>query len=1454
MIEKRKSGADRSIGICLGASSLKVVELRREGGRIRVERTLVRGHESNPRAVFRELLDELELEGRTCGALTGRKFRSIVKAASITEPEAIEHAIAFDREHGRWSGGEVLVSLGAESFIAYVLSGDGTISSVETGNKCASGTGEFFLQQIRRMDVSVDEATGVASGADPYTVSGRCSVFCKSDCTHALNKGVPIGRVTSGLCLMMAEKIVELLEKVDRKNVVAVGGVTHNAVVMDHLAQRVDSLYLPEHAGCFEALGAAFHALEEGVELDLRRDDLFHAGRSSFTFLPPIKDAEPLVTFEQFRGGEAAGGDECIVGLDVGSTTTKAVVLRCVDDAVLASEYLRTNGDPVGASRRCYRALAGQLDADVEIVGLGVTGSGRHISGLHASTAAIINEIIAHATGAAYFDRAVDTIFEIGGQDAKYTHLTNGVPSDYAMNEACSAGTGSFLEESARESLGIHFKDIEAIALEGRRPPNFNDQCAAFISSDIKTATQEGIDRQDIVAGLVYSICMNYANRVKGQRPVGEKIFMQGGVCYNKAVPLAMANLIDRAIVVPPDPGLIGAFGVALEVKDRIGRGLLARGAFDLGLLADREIAHGKPFVCKGGKERCDRRCEIAKLIVDGRKIPFGGACNKYYNQRLRIAHDVTKLDIVRRRQDLLYAAARPETRRSSATRIGLSRSYNTNTFFPLFNTFFSQLGCEVILSDSPDASGQKRRRSSFCYPGELAHGFFGNLLGKDLDFIFLPKIMTLAVENSVSDLKEHHSTCVLLQSEAYYLRSAFKNVPRRADLVDPVLDFSKGFEPCEEVFVDVARRIGAGSRSAQRAYRIAVQAQAAFVRRMKETGRTLLEELEREPERSAVVLFGRSYNAFAGEANMGIPGKFASRGVLVIPWDCLSFDDEPCDEDMCWAIGQEILKASSLVKKHPQLFGAFVTNFSCGPDSFLVGYFRDIMRTKPSLTLELDSHTADAGLDTRIEAFMDIVERYRELGRQDEPEHPFTPARVTFERGVPYFMTSQGGRVSFFDERVQLLIPSMGRLSSEALAAAFTGIGVRSMAVPVYDFEDLKLGRANASCKECLPLLLTSGGLLKYVQQRERDDELLAYFMPFTPGNCRFSQYRVFLRNMIRKKRLENVTLFSLTGEKGYMYKAFKGKDRLNVLKAFITSDVLEDVKNALTVLAVDRAEAAEVFEQEWRRVLAVFESWDMKRLYPTLERVAARLAKFHLRLPLSQAHQAALMGEIFVRRDYFSCQDLVERLASWDIVVKRSHFFEWLKYVDTIIKKGIYEPNFGLKDRVQFETKLLLQVRFEKRIKSILSRSGLYEPELIDIEEILQYGKNFFDVRFRGESILVVGNFFRDILHSYHGVISIGPFACMPTRVVEAVLSAESTLETKLGVDRRVRGGASPHAGGDLELPFLSIETDGNPFPQILEARIETFCLQVQRMHGRIESGHVAGAPSMAGRLPTA
>ena len=297
-------------------------------------------------------------------------------------------------------------------------------------------------------------------------------MFCKSDCTHALNKGIDKGLVVAGLCKMIADKTTELLSKQSAaggsRNIMVIGGVSQNHTVINFIKEAYPDLYIPEEASYFEALGASLKGLESEHNFD--KNNIFKHNSSNFATLEPLDSNHAKVTFKSLERAEANAGDECLLGLDVGSTTTKAVIVRANDNALLASVYLRTNGNPVQASVDCYKELKKQIANPVKITGLGTTGSGRHIAALHALTEGVVNEIIAHAVAAAYFDKDVDTIFEIGGQDAKYTHLTNGIASDYAMNEACSAGTGSFLEEAAKETLNIYYKDIGDIAFTASSP------------------------------------------------------------------------------------------------------------------------------------------------------------------------------------------------------------------------------------------------------------------------------------------------------------------------------------------------------------------------------------------------------------------------------------------------------------------------------------------------------------------------------------------------------------------------------------------------------------------------------------------------------------------------------------------------------------------------------------------------------------------------------------------------------------------------------------------------------------------------------------------------------------------------------------------------------------------------------------------------------------------------
>lgn len=1435
----------KSFGICIGASTLSIVEVSRDGrDEISTGRILRESHYGNPKQALLDTIETLGIDSESGIAVTGRKFRHFVNLTSIPEPEAVEHA--FFHVNGNGPHFNAIVSAGGETFLVYVLGRDGRITSIHTGNKCASGTGEFFLQQIKRLGISLSEAITMARTERPYRVSGRCSVFCKSDCTHATNKGIPKERVTAGLCQMMAGKIVELTKQIPRDNMMLIGGCARNRVMTAYLKDDIENLSIPDEATYFEALGCALWALDHETLPFPGPDGLFKEDHRTFFHLPPLETAADMVEFRTVSNGTAREGDVCIIGLDVGSTTTKAIVLRVSDDSVLASTYLRTEGDPVGASRACYGNLVstlGDREKGLRIIGLGVTGSGRQIAGLHAMTDGVVNEIIAHATGALYFDDDVDTIFEIGGQDAKYTYITRGVPSDYAMNEACSAGTGSFLEEAAWETLSIPMEDIAGIAVTGTDPPNFNDQCAAFISSDIKNALHEGMKREDIVAGLVYSICMNYANRVKGNRPVGNKVFMQGGVCYNRAVPLAMASLTGKRIIVPPDPGLIGAFGVALEIKRRLSLGLIKERLFSLKRLMSREIHHGPPFICSGGRERCDRKCEIARIRIEGKTYPFGGACNRWYNLRSRKGVRSERLNHVDHYERKVFSPLVPDRTKDAPT-IGINRSFFVNAYFPLYHHFFSRLGFTVLLPHTPAREGMDRKNAPFCYPAEISHGYFFDLLEKRPDYLFLPHFTGDFVEQGPGK----GVTCPLSQGEPYYLASTFKdhqpfrNLEGRHRILKPVIDFSRGFDRAEGAFAHMADRLGVTRGEAVRAYREAVAIQRKLFLDMKEQGQRVLSELEKDPDAICIAIVGRPYNAFVAEGHMGIPKKIASRSIHVIPFTYLPIAGEPAKDRMYWSAGQQILKAARYIRKHPQLFGCYITNFSCGPDSFLVGYFRDIMEEKPSLTLELDSHVADAGLETRIEAFIDIIERYRQLekkGVKGVVRHTFLPAQVTTRRKKGVYIDSTNAEHGLFDPRVHLLFPSMGRFTSESGAAVFRGAGIRSTALPPADEEVLKIGRGHTTCKECLPLLLTTGSLLKYIDEHRVKDELLIYFMPTATGPCRYGQYSVFLNDLIRRLELPDVALFSLSAENSY---AGLREQHLTarLWEGVIVADVFEEIYSLVLTAARHRESAMKQFEGEWKRVTEwLSHPGDFKDM-AFLEGVAHRLRQIEMKAPLESVPRILLTGEIYVRHDGISRQYITEELAEKGFAVKVSTLAEWIYYTAWCVSRRVSTGQYSHRERLALFLRTRYMKKREKTIRSVLSRSGLCTGSVEDVDHIIDHTEHLISPHLVGEAILTAGAAINDILDHYCGVIAIGPFGCMPNRLAEAVVTGEMNREgkTRAGIrNERIR-----YVSEQLEtLPFLAIESDGNRFPQIITAKVEAFLLQAERVHKEMKKAEL-------------
>lgn len=1418
------------IGVCLGASSISLVKVALNDNNIEIIDVLNVSHNGNPKEALIDLLSRFNPEALPIVA-TGRKFRNLINFTNISEPRATELALEFINTEKKYNA---VASLGGETFIVYTLHNN-KITNIISKNQCASGTGEFFLQQIKRMDMNIDDMNIKNNDAVPYKVSGRCSVFCKSDCTHALNKGIPKSEVTAGLSQMIAEKIEELLIKSKSKEFLIIGGVTKNKSVIKHLRKKISGFDIPEEASYFEALGAAIYGLKNKVDPFPGIENIFNSNGSSFVFHKPLIGFSDKVIFHDSVKGKANKGDECILGLDVGSTTTKAVIIRVSDDTIISTVYLYTNGDPIGSAKKCYQKLHDEVNDNIKIIGLGVTGSGRHIAGLHAMTDGIYNEIIAHATAALHFDNEVDTIFEIGGQDAKYTHIINKVPADYAMNEACSAGTGSFIEESALESLGIKVTDIEGIALKADSPPNFNDQCAAFIGSDIKTAQQEGISKTNITAGLVYSICLNYLNRVKGNRPVGKKVFMQGGVCYNKSIPIAMAALSGIEIIVPPEPGLMGAYGVALEVKEKINLGFLSKSKFDLQDLAIRQVSYHKSFICPGTLEKCDRACSINMIEVLGKKYPFGGACNKYYNSNSKKRVKLNEFDLVRIRQELIKGAdddnyVIPE----NATTIGINNTFHFHNLYPLFYHFFSELGFRIVLSDKINDEGVEQEQTSMCFPAQISHGMFHDLISKKTDYIFIPNIIEINTDDKIPQRLDFNCSCIFVSGEPYYLKQAFKDFDIQSKFLTPIFNFGNGFEGAGKAFFELAKQIGINDKQRiNDAIEKAILKQTEFKRELLKRGREFLDKLD-ESDDYAIVLVGRPYNSFTGLANKGIPQKFASRGIHIVPYDMLESTEETIDTDMYWESGKKILRSAKSIKNNEKLFACYVTNFSCAPDSMIVPLFRDIMGDKPSLTLELDSHSADAGINTRIDAFVDIIENYRKLSgnRPEFQKNGFNPAKVIFENDKSFFIASNNKRLPLNDPGVKILIPSMGDLSARLFAAGLRSQGFNAETVSSSNPDILKYGRANSTGKECLPLILCIGGIIDYIENKWDGKEHLAFFIVQGAGNCRLGYYPTFIKNVINKKQIPNVTTIELMHEDGFAglgpHFASRG------IQMLIAGDVLEDIRNAILTIAVDPDVGIIVFEEEYNKLLNVIQN-SPDSFYKALNKFASNIkSRVPLRESIENARYVALLGEMYVRRDHFAHKWLNKYFAEKGFIVKDAYISEWIFYVDYLLKEGHYEPLKSIKNKYERFVRVSYMRIAEHKIKKILEKTGYYKFSRTNVKPLVEHGKHVIPLEFKGEPLLILGTVIHEAAEKYCGVISIGPFGCMQSRFAEAVTIPESTMENKLKIKKQVNPGfkMTKAFNGNNIIPFLTIETDGNVYPQVVEAKLETFTLQAERM----------------------
>jgi len=1410
---------EKTLGIDIGSTTLKLCLVSQDNG---IEHAIL-PHEGDIPGTLTRLMDLLGVVRPLRGIVTGNEGRRRVELPEVIAAVAIESGLDAVNLRPR-----AVVSMGGEDLVVYVLNDRGHMVNTYSGNKCASGTGEFFRQQLGRMNLRIEDINDACDGARPHRISARCSVFMKSDCTHRLNKGeASKGDIALSLSKVMADKVSEFLTKakISSGQVALIGGVTQNRFLVDFIREGRPGIdfVLPDQAPYFEAFGAAHLARTQGALLP--EGELLRPGSVLvFKTFKPLSESGDLVQYAPSRRGAYDPDAEYVLGVDGGSTTTKAALINVKTLEIVAEHYGRTHGDPVAALRECLREVRKQLgDRKPRISLVATTGSSRELLGVFLETVGVYNEIIAHTVGTTYFQKDVDTIFEIGGQDAKYVFINNDVPIDYAMNEACSAGTGSFLEESATGDLNIHTApEIGPIALQAKAPLKFGEHCSAFINSDIRKAMQQGAAREDVVAGLIFSIVANYLNRVVGNRSVGDHIVLQGGVAKNSAIPLAFAQMTGKSITVPPDPELMGCFGVARLVLQKHEEGLIEKGDFDLEGMTEKEITYHEGFTCKS----CENLCPIRRLEVGGHPYPFGGRCSLYTNQRKkRKIRSSEVVDYTQERTRMLFDRFAPSPDMFQARSrhvVGVPLALSVHSIWPFYSWFFHSLGVKAVLSTRIVQEGIAKQESNYCFPVEIAHGAIQDMLDKEVDYVFLPHFRDMPTLEEV-----HACVCPLTQGLPFYARHAFGL--REDRMLRPLVSFGRGFEASRSAFEDVAEKLGFARIEGSRAYDAGIEQYRRFLAAYRELGRKVLGEVRENPERVYIVLCGRPYNAFTRDANMGIPRKFTSQGVTVIPYDMIYDEDAEIPPNNYWYYGQEDMKAVKQVRKIDNLYLSWISNFSCAPDSFMLHYVRWMMGHKPYLVLEIDSHTADAGLDTRVEAFLDIVESYRRHMSPVE-EKPFQ-RRYTIAQKEEYcdiVDRKTGKRLDIRDERVHAILPSMGDLSTEAMNVAALRQGIRSTNLPLPDVYSTQLARNVASGKECIPALLVLGSILQFFRDKNprSGNEIYVVFTPSTLGPCRTGQYYVFFDRLFEEMGWENVVL--LVGNSENSYRELGPTFTRDFWRAIVLGDTFTDIRSSLQLLALDQEDALSLFRSVWQDVLGAFRAGN-KELDRELRRAANRLAGIALKGSLDDVKKVLVIGEIYVRRDNFSGEELSQMLISKGIYPKFAGVTEWIHYTD-FARKFIMEGRRkregwlrtllygGLRDEAVYLIEKFWKENVEEKIAAALRPTGLIPHAPHDMNKIIGGGQHeFVDPELESEATVSPAVGAAAMNDGYSGVVIIAPFCCLPGRLIEGVYAPWAKAR---------------------DYPVLALENDGQPYPPNIVSRMEVFAHNVLRFESKRHS----------------
>ncbi|MFY9377656.1 MAG: acyl-CoA dehydratase activase-related protein [Peptococcia bacterium] len=1116
------------VGIDIGSTTVKVVILNNE--KTVVYSRYERHYADIKNKLFEILQDATEIlrEAPLTVSATGSGGMNIAKAMGVTfTQEVIASTKALKLYYPQT---DVAIELGGEDAkIIYLTDG----VDQRMNGTCAGGTGSFIDQMAALLNVDAAGLNELAKNHQViYPIAARCGVFAKTDVQPLLNEGVAKEDIAISVLQAVVIQTISGLAcgRPIRGNVAFLGGPLYflselRTRFIETLQLEPHQVIFPDNSQLFVALGAAISSVDaQTVTFDEIIERLSLCGDN---FAEETKRLEALFSsseeYEEFKLRHQKAGTverknladfkgDCFLGIDAGSTTTKAALIDA-EGALLYSYYVSNEGSPLKSTLKILRELYELMPEGARIANSTVTGYGEGL--LKAALKVDIGEIetVSHYKAAKFFCPDVDFILDIGGQDMKCLQIKDGVVENILLNEACSSGCGSFLDTFA-SSLDMTIEEFAHSALSASSPVDLGSRCTVFMNSRVKQAQKEGASVGDISAGLSYSVIKNALFKVikiRDPKEMGQHLVVQGGTFYNDAVLRCFELLSGREAIRPDIAGIMGAFGAALIALERYEEG------YDSSLLSAENLAD---FTFDTNVTRC-RVCPNSCLLTinkfsNGMRFISGNRCERGAGQD-RNKEGLPNLFHYKYRRLFSYQPLKEEEAKRGV--VGLPRALNMYENYPFGFTFFTELGFRVELSDNSSNKIYEKGietipSESVCFPAKLVHGHVMSLIEKGIKFIFYPSIIYEQKEQEEAD---NNYNCPIVISYPEVIRNNVDEV-RDEGIVykNPFLPYTNKARMAKRLAEEL-KDFQISKAEVKQALEKAYREQDAFKEDIQRAGVEALASI-RQKGQKGIVLSGRPYH-LDPLINHGIPEMINSLGLAVFTEDSVSHLGEverPLRVVDQWAYHSRLYAAANFVAKEKDLELVQLNSFGCGLDAITTDQVQEILNNHSRIytTLKIDEVNNLGPARIRLRSLKAIMlEREKSGYVAKKIAGPFK--RVIFTKEMR--------------KKHTILAPEMSPIHFQFVEEAINLSGYNLVVLPYENSNAVDIGLKYVNNDACYPAIIVVGQLLEALQSGDYDPDNSSVVITQTGGGCRATNYIGLLRKALKDAGFGQVPVISI-------------------------------------------------------------------------------------------------------------------------------------------------------------------------------------------------------------------------------------------------------------------------------------------------------------------------------------